>query len=236
MYSHFADIKMAMALGLHKALQSYDPSVGVPFMIYKNRFMKSEVHTYIRTMRTGYSVPSAAKYAVLRKAMELYHNYNDKSDDATIERIAREIRHSMKYTREIISAGLRMQAFVDFFVLYTDDGEDETREDVTCDNSTNPEQVFFTALRSDAVLDAFEVLDYRERMLISAHLGFCPECYETYEIKEKDGAPILVPRKKRSLVDLAIEHELTDPDSVHEILERAYGKMRKSLGESGLSS
>ena len=61
MYGHFADIKMVMALGMHKALQSYDPALGVPFMIYKNRFLKSEVPNYIRTMRTGYSVPTAAK-------------------------------------------------------------------------------------------------------------------------------------------------------------------------------
>ena len=61
-------------------------------------------------------------------------------------------------------------------------------------------------------------------MLIAAHL--------VYEIKEKEGVPVLTPRKKQSLVDLAIEHELADSDSVHEILERAYGKMRKKLGES----
>ena len=236
MYGHFADIKMALALGLHKALQSYDPALGVPFMIYKNRFIKSEIHNYIRTMRTGYSVPTAAKYAVLRKTMALYNELGKKSDEATLERIAREIRHSVKYTREVIAAGLRMQSFVDFFVLYTDSDGEEAREDVTTDNSTNPEQAFFAALRSDAVLNVFESLDYRERMLVAAHLGFCPECYETYEIKEKGGAPILAPRKKKSLVDLSIEHELADPDSVHEILERAYGKMRKKMGGSGLSS
>ena len=56
MYGHFADIKRTMALGMHKALQSYDPALGVPFMIYKNRFIKSEIHNYIRTMQTGYSV------------------------------------------------------------------------------------------------------------------------------------------------------------------------------------
>ena len=236
MYGHFADIKMTMALGMHKALQSYDPELGVPFMIYKNRFIKSEIHNYIRTMRTGYSVPTAAKYAVLRKTMALYHELGKKTDEATIEQIAREIRHSVKYTREIIAAGLRMQSFVDFFVFYTDSDGDEAREDVTHDNSTSPEQVFFAALRSEAVLNAFESLDYRERMLVAAHLGFCPECFEIYEIKEKEGVPVLTPRKKQSLVDLAIEHELADPDSVHEILERAYGKMRKKLVESGLSS
>ena len=113
-----------------------------------------------------------------------------------------------------------MQSFVDFFVFYTDFDGEETREDVTTDNSTNPEQVYFA-------------LDYRERMLVAAHLGFCPECFETLAWKEKDGVPILAPQKKQSLVDLAIKHELSDPDSVHEILERAYGKMRKKLIESG---
>ena len=52
-------------------------------------------------------------------------------------------------------------------------------EDVTHENSTNPEEVFFATLRSDAVLNTFEALDYRERMLVAAHLGFCLECYET---------------------------------------------------------
>ena len=70
-------------------------------------------------------------------------------------------------------------------------------------------------------------------MLVAAHLGFCPECFDTLVWKEKDGAPVLAPRKKRSLVDLAIEHELADPDSVHEILKRAYGKMREKLRDSG---
>jgi DNA-directed RNA polymerase specialized sigma subunit len=101
MYGHFADIKMAMALGLHKALQSYDPALGVPFMIYKNRFLKSEVHNYIRTMRTDYSVPTAAKYAVFRKAMALYNEFENKSDEATLKRIAREIRHSTAFYRHI---------------------------------------------------------------------------------------------------------------------------------------
>ena len=78
-------------------------------------------------------------------------------------------------------------------------------------------------------------MDNRERMLVAAHLRFCPECFEIYEIKEKDGVPVLAPRKKKSLVDLAIEHELADPDSVHEILERAYGKKREKMGKSGLS-
>ncbi len=88
-------------------------------------------------------------------------------------------------------------------------------------------------MRSEAVLNAFESLDYRERMLVAAHLGFCPECFETLARKEKDGVPVLALRKKQSLIDLAIEHELSDPDTVHEILERAYGKMRKKLNDSG---
>lgn len=87
MHGHFADLKMAMALGMHKALQSYEPELGVPFMVYKNRFIKSEVHNYIRTMRTGYSVPTAAKYAVFRKAMALYHELDKKSDEATLGRL-----------------------------------------------------------------------------------------------------------------------------------------------------
>ena len=74
--------------------------------------------------------------------MALYNELDKKSDEATLERIAREIRHSVKYTREIIAAGQRMQSFVDFFVFYTDSDGEEAREDVTTDNSTNLNRSF----------------------------------------------------------------------------------------------
>ncbi|MEE1263794.1 hypothetical protein [Ruminococcus sp.] len=71
MEEHFADIKQSLVAGLCKALINYDISIA-PFLPYAQRYMEREVHNYIRTMRTGYSVQSEFEYARLRKVMDGY--------------------------------------------------------------------------------------------------------------------------------------------------------------------
>ncbi|MEE1049142.1 MAG: hypothetical protein U0M60_17190, partial [Clostridia bacterium] len=57
MEEHFADIKQSLVTGLCRALLNYDISIS-PFLPYAQRYMEREVHSYIRTMRTGYSIQS----------------------------------------------------------------------------------------------------------------------------------------------------------------------------------
>ena len=59
MYGHFVDLKQAFVMGMMEALQRYDISRGVPFLVFKELPAMNAVHTYIRTMRTGYSVQSS---------------------------------------------------------------------------------------------------------------------------------------------------------------------------------
>ena len=75
MQGHFADLKQAYVFGIYKALQKYDISTGVPFLIFKEHYVKNEIDKYISTMRTGYSVQSVDEYRTLRKAMALYAKY-----------------------------------------------------------------------------------------------------------------------------------------------------------------
>ena len=58
MQGHFADLKQSYVFGIYKALQKYDISTGVPFLIFKEHYVKNEIDKYISTMRTGYSVQS----------------------------------------------------------------------------------------------------------------------------------------------------------------------------------
>ena len=53
MQGHFADLKQAYVFGIYKALQKYDISIGVPFLIFKEHYVKNEIDKYISTMRTG---------------------------------------------------------------------------------------------------------------------------------------------------------------------------------------
>ena len=43
MQGHFADLKQAYIFGICKALQKYDISTGVPFLIFKEFYVKNEI-------------------------------------------------------------------------------------------------------------------------------------------------------------------------------------------------
>ena len=65
-------------------------------------------------------------------------------------------------------------------------------------------------------MDAFEQLDYRERAVVSAHLGFCMECYSVFP-------------KGEPFIDIAIDHGLSSPDTAEKTFRRALAKMKEEL-------
>ena len=197
MYGHFLDIKQAYVIGMLKALQGYDPERGVPFIVYKEYAAIREVHEYIRTMRTGFTVQSYDEYLRLRKAMRLYREFGNKSDDVTLEKIAEAIGTSKEDAAEIIRCGMQNMQFVDFYRQYADEDSEESREEVAHDGSSEPDKIFFSLERAEAVMTAFKKLNYRERAMISAHLGFCMGCYATHfydkDDLDEDGKPTQKP-------------------------------------------
>ena len=72
MFGHFLDIKEACVLGILRALEEYPKDCETPFITYKTRIMWEEIHSYIRTMRTGFTVQSDDEYRNLRNIMRLY--------------------------------------------------------------------------------------------------------------------------------------------------------------------
>ena len=226
MQGHFADLKQAYIFGIYKALQKYDISTGVPFLIFKEFYVKNEIDAYISTMRTGYSVQSVDEYRTLRKAMALYAKYEYKFDDQTIIIIAVAIGKSVKDTKEIIRAGIDSTHYTDFYRKYADEDGESTAEDVTVDSTSNPERLFFKQWQTDALFKAYESLDYRERTMVADHLGFCTECYGIYEHgKDENGKPVKMLRKGKAYIDPAAEHMLSSPDTAFQIVNGAYEKM-----------
>lgn len=144
MVGHFLDIKQAYIIGLLNALQNYDPNRGVPFIVYKEYAAMREVHEYIRTMRTGFTVQSNDEYLRLRKTMRLLREYGGKADKDTIEKIARNIGASEEDTAEIIRSGMQNMRFVDCYRQYADEDSEESREEVAYDSSVEPDKLFFT--------------------------------------------------------------------------------------------
>ena len=232
MQGHFADLKQAYIFGICKALQKYDISTGVPFLIFKEFYVKNEIDNYIRTMRQGYSAQSVDEYRTLKKAMALYAKYEYNFDEETIMKIAAEIGKSIKDTKEIIRAGVDSIHYTDFYRRYADEDGESTAEDITVDDTSNPERLFFKRWLAEALFDAYENLDYRERTMVADHLGFCTECYGIYELgKDESGKPVKLLRKSKAYIDLAAEHTLSSPDTAFRIVNGAYEKLRKELTE-----
>ena len=93
MQGHFADIKSACVYGLLRAMQGYEKEKG-PFVPYARYEIKRAVDDYIRTMRTGFTVPTDKEYYLLRTAMRLYAEHDYKTNDETVALIAKKIHPS----------------------------------------------------------------------------------------------------------------------------------------------
>ena len=235
MQGHFADLKQAYVFGIYKALQKYDISTGVPFLIFKEFHVKNEIDAYISTMRQGYSVHSVDEYRSLKKTMALYGKYECKFDEETLTKIATEIGKSIKDTKEMIRSGIDSTHYTDFYRRYADEDGESTAEDVTADDTSNPERLFFKHWQTEALFDAYESLDYRDRTMVADHLGFCPECYGIYELgRDETGNPVKLLRKGKAYIDLAAEHTLSSPDTAFRTVNGAYEKMRRELTEKGI--
>lgn len=238
MYGHFPDIKQAYVIGILNALKNYDASRGIPFIKYKENTAKREVHEYIRTMRTGFTIQSNDEYLRLRKAMRLYYEYQEKTDAETMQMIADEIGTTKEMAEDIIRCGLQNTQFVEFYRQYEDEENEKSREEVAFDNSSRPDDLCIKFELANLVMDAFEHLtDYREKAIVAAHLGFCIDCYSAEEPDYNDldykGNPILKPRKGKPFVDIAVDHMLSSPATADKIYRKALEKMRRELMESG---
>ena len=239
MYGHFADIKQAYVIGLLKALQEYDPNRNVPFIVYKEYAAMREVHEYIRTMRTGFTIQSNDEYLRLRKAMRLFREYGGKTDDDTIKWVADNIGTSTEDAAEIIRCGMQNMQFVDYYCQYADEDSAESREEVAHDSSAEPDKIFFKLERAETVMAEFEKLNFRERAMVAAHFGFCMECYATHyydaDDLEEDGNPTRKPFPKEAFIDIAIDHGLASPDTADKTYRRALNKMKVELKKKGIN-
>ena len=110
----------------------------------------------------------------------------------------------------------------------TADGEwEESSEERTASPYPEPYEALQQQYRTDALLAAWNALNYREKEMLAAHLGFCPECFS---VLERTGSSEkwydCTPRKRTPYADLAIDFGLSSPESAQRICEKAYKKMR----------
>lgn len=130
--------------------------------------------------------------------------------------------------------------FVDYYRQYADEDSEESREEIAQDSSAEPDKIFFKLEKVDAVMTAFENLNFRERAMVAAHLGFCMECYATFyydtDDLDEDGKSKRKPLPKEAFIDIAIDHGLASPDTADKTYRRALEKMKKELNEHGINN
>ena len=235
MYGHFLDLKQAFVMGMMEALQRYDISRGVPFLVFKELPAMNAVHTYIRTMRTGYSVQSSYADEQLRKVMWQYAEHGYRYDEEAIAAISNETGISTKNVEEILQGGLLNMSITDFYRHCGDEDSEESMEEVAADGTSQTEELYFRMEKAEEVMAAFEALNYRERAIVADHLGFCRDCYATYyydtDDLNEDGNPKRKPRRKVPFIELAVEHSLASPDTADKTYRRALEKMRQKLSQ-----
>lgn len=212
MPGHFMDLKQACVFGILQALQHYRPEKRAPFLVYKEHYVQRAVDDYIRTMRTGFSVSNNDEYSILKKVMAIYGSTGYKNDDKTIQHIAVKVGKSPKKVRELIESGLRNMQFTDFYRSFS---EEYGAEEIAHDPSSEPHRMYLRMLQKEALHEAFDRLDYREKAIVSDRLGFCPDCWSIQGTKQK------------TFIDLAAEHMIS-PTTAERIYHGALKKLRRA--------
>ena len=105
---------------------------------------------------------------------------------------------------------------MNFYVSYTDEDSEETLTDITSDTDFEPSHVLLAQERLNAVIEAFNSLDYRERLVVSEYLAFCPDCFG-------------IRKEKVKLTDIATRLGLQSAAAVENEYKKAIDKMRKKL-------
>ena len=209
----------------------YDISIS-PFLPYAQRYMEREAHNYIRTMRTGYSVQSEFEYARLRKAMAIYGELGGKFTEETISQVADRTGESYEKIKSIIKGGILTESYTDIQNKRGDDDEAESSI-IVPDSSLSPENIYFKQKLYDKLYEAYDGLEYTEKMMLAQHLGFCPECFSTRYADKNDldenGNPKEKPIKPLPYTDIATDHGFSDADTAKRACERAIIKLKKSI-------
>ena len=225
MTEHWLDIKVTIVEALLIAAQKYDPAQGKDFLTIAESYVKSAVRTYIRTMRTGFTLNNPNGDELVRTAMREFHKRREQTDDNTIAAIAAKIDRSPKCTRKLIQDASLNENMASA-VRTDEDGEEEELSQYAPDSTSDPAQLFFLMQQKEQLYDAFYSLTLREQEIVSAHLGFCPECW-TNQLRA-DGRIL-----KRDFHYIGLTHEIQEK-AAERAYHKALAKMRRYIIKNSL--
>ncbi len=214
---HFADIKMVCVETMLTELKTYDPSEGVDFLIAIRRKVDASLHAYAMTNLKGFSETSATHYYQLRKAAYISKSC---SKDAAIPEICEQLNIQPKTAMRLLGEVYALDTFHWFGSGETEDELEDIPVGIDilghC-RTPQPEQTLLHKETVQALHLAFEKLNYKERDIISRHLGFYKVCFRP-----------LPPNNFEELADL---YQYSTADGVMRYYHRALDRLRGLLEE-----
>ena len=224
---HFTGLKSACVCGIWEALTKYRTRREVPFIEFMQRIVSAHMIEYVREMRPGFSIPKASTFRMERNIMAAFNALGGTLDGATIAETAKQCGMSVETAERHIRLCMRAQNVVSFEDLESLGVSEDTENKLVTDSSPSPEQAYFSQLRADEVMSAYEQLEYRERDIVAGRLDFCMECYSVTQCDnrgfDRNGS------KKPTFEELANSYGLRSADAAEDIFRKALGKMRDKL-------
>ncbi|MEE0839506.1 MAG: hypothetical protein U0L72_03015, partial [Acutalibacteraceae bacterium] len=118
-------------------------------------------------------------------------------------------------------------------VQSNDEDDTRTTDYLLPDSSLNPENIFFKQELYNKLYEAYDSLEYTEKIMLAQHLGFCPECFSTLYADKNDldenGKPKEKPIKPLPYTDIATDHGFSDADTAKRVCGNAIIKLRKKI-------
>lgn len=214
---HFADIKMAYVETMLTELKTYDPSEGVDFLIAIKRKLNASLHAYAMANLKGFSETSATHYYQLRKAAYISKSF---PKDTVIPIICEQLNIQPKTTMCLLGEVYALDTFQWFGSGETEDGLEDIPVGIDilghC-RTPQPEQALLHKETVQALHLAFEKLNYKDRDIISRHLGFYKVCFR--------------PLRPNTFEELADLYQYSTADGIMRYYHRALDRLRGLLEE-----
>ena len=144
-----------------------------------------------------------------------------------------ELGETADETKEILLGGLLNENRVDFYQQYAENDETESTEEAHPDTTSDTYTLYIKGELYARLWDAYDKLEYTERMMLAQRLGFCFEChsifYMDYDDLNEYGEPKKKPIKPMMYTDIATDHECSSANTAHKKCEKALMKLKEAI-------